>query len=199
MPIDLKGIISISGKPGLSKIVTQSRGGLIAESLADGKRFAVHGSEKISSLEDISIFTQEEDLLLTEVFEMILKAHEGKKVLSHKSKAEELKSFLKEILPNYDENRVYNSDIKKLVQWYNILIEQKIIQLKDIETEKKKSTSEKKATEEKTEDKTKKVQKASAKKKNKTAPPASGKKQNSAKPKSAPSRKNISKPSSKGK
>lgn len=140
--MDLKGIISISGRPGLSKIISQSRGGLIVEALDDNKRFAVHGAERVSALEDISIYTHEEDLLLTDVFELILKASDGKTILSHKSNAEELKTYLKEVLPNYDEERVYNSDIKKIVQWYNILIEKKILSLEKPKKEKTKSKSE---------------------------------------------------------
>ena len=119
--MNLAGIISISGKPGLSKIVSQTRTGLIVESLLDGKRTPVHGAERVSSLEDISIYTYEEDILLKDVFSKMFKAANGGAVLSHKSSAAELSTYLKEVLPTYDEERVYASDIKKLVQWYNLL------------------------------------------------------------------------------
>ena len=119
--MNLTGIISISGKPGLSKIISQTRTGLIVESLLDGKRTPVHGAERVSSLEDISIYTYEEDVLLVEVFKKMYKSAAGKEVLSHKSSAAELSAFLKTILADYDEERVYASDIKKLVQWYNLL------------------------------------------------------------------------------
>jgi len=119
--MNLTGIISISGKPGLSKIISQTRTGLIVESLVDGKRSPVHGAERVSSLEDISIYTYEEDVLLTDVFEKMFAAAAGKAILSHKSSSAELSAYLKEILPDYDEDRVYASDIKKLVQWYNLL------------------------------------------------------------------------------
>jgi len=135
--MDISKIISISGKSGLSKIISQSRNGLIVESIVDGKRSAVHGTERVSSLEDISIFTLDEDILLTEVFKMMLDASKGKQVLSHKSSPEDLKNYLKEILPNYDEEKVYVSDIKKLVQWFNLLIDKNIIKL---EKKQKKST-----------------------------------------------------------
>lgn len=137
--MDLRGIISISGKAGLFKVISQSRNGLIVETLQDGKRFAVSGSERVSSLEDISIFTMEEDILLSAVFEKINTTSKGKAILSHKSSADDLKSFMTEILPDYDEDRVYVSDIKKLVQWFNILIDKKIIVFK----EEKKSTPKK--------------------------------------------------------
>jgi len=119
--MNLTGIISISGKPGLSKIVSQTRTGLIVESLVDGKRSPVHGAERVSSLEDISIYTYEEDILLKDVFQKIFDSTKGVAILSHKSSAAELSAYLKEVLPNYDEERVYASDIKKLVQWYNLL------------------------------------------------------------------------------
>lgn len=140
--MQLSGIISISGKPGLSKIVSQTRTGLIVESLQDGKRSAVHGAERVSSLEDISIYTYEEDMLLTEVFTAMLKAANHKAILSHKSSSEELKNYLKSVIPNYDEDRVYVSDIKKLVQWYNLLLEKDMLKLEEKEEEKKTASKE---------------------------------------------------------
>lgn len=139
--MNLAGIISISGKPGLSKIVSQTRTGLIVESLLDGKRTPVHGAERVSSLEDISIYTYEEDILLKDVFSKMFKAANGGAVLSHKSSAAELSAYLKEVLPTYDEQRVYASDIKKLVQWYNLLHSKNLL----IE-EKKEETTPKKET-----------------------------------------------------
>lgn len=137
--MNLTGIISISGKPGLSKIISQTRTGLIVESLLDGKRTPVHGAERVSSLEDISIYTYEEDVPLTNVLQKMHDAAKGKEVLSHKSSAAELSSYLKEVLPDYDEERVYVSDIKKLVQWYNLL--QKKGLLESSKEEKKKEVS----------------------------------------------------------
>jgi len=135
--MQLSGIISISGKSGLSKIISQTRTGLIVEALEDGKRSAVHGAERVSSLEDISIYTYEDDMLLSAVFEKMFEGTKGEKVISHKSSAEELKSYLKSILPNYDEDRVYVSDIKKLVQWFNILHDKGLLIPDDKESDKK--------------------------------------------------------------
>ena len=140
--MNLAGIISISGKPGLSKIVSQTRTGLIVESLIDGKRTPVHGAERVSSLEDISIYTYEEVVLLKDIFQKMFDASNGKAVLSHKSSAAELSAYLKEVLPNYDEERVYASDIKKLVQWYNLLQSKDL--LKQEEEEKTKEGASKK-------------------------------------------------------
>lgn len=139
----LSGIISISGKPGLSKIITQSKNGIIVESLVDGKKFPVQGDQRVSSLDDISIYTNEEDMLLGDVFEKILKKENGKEAISHKSSADEIKNYIKEILPNYDEERVYNSDLKKIVQWYNLLLAKNLLK---IEEEKADDKSEKKDT-----------------------------------------------------
>lgn len=139
--MNLSGIISISGKPGLSKIVSQTRTGLIVESLLDGKRTPVHGAERVSSLEDISIYTYEEDVLLKDVFETIFKKADGKAILSHKSSATELSSYLKEVLPNYDAERVYASDIKKVVQWYNLLQSKGLLKLDAEATDEEKKTA----------------------------------------------------------
>lgn len=143
--MNLSGIISISGKSGLSKVVSQLKNGLIAESLVDSKRFPVHGTEKISSIEDISIYTYEEDILLSEVFEKIFDKENGKKAIDHKSSNDELKKYFEEVLPNYDKERVYISDIKKVIQWYNLLIEKNLL--------KKEDKTEKESTEEKDEKK----------------------------------------------
>lgn len=159
--MNLKGIISISGKPGLSKIISQTRSGLIVESLIDGKRSPVHGAERVSSLEDISIYTYEEDVLLSIVFEKMYKAAQGKEILSHKSSAAELGAYLKEILPDYDEDKVYTSDIKKLVQWYSLLLKKGLLE---------------EAQEEEKEETPKEAKKApSAKKSNKTKADSKGK------------------------
>jgi|SRR5690554_516643 len=146
--MNLSAVISISGKPGLSKIVKQSRNGIIVESLVDGSRFPVHGTERVSSLEDISIYTYEEDILLSKVFELMNEKYEGKESISHKSSAKELSEAFKEILPNYDAERVYSSDIKKVFQWYNLLVEKGLMQENaEEEKEEEKNKSEQKEDE----------------------------------------------------
>lgn len=129
--MDLSKILSIAGKPGLFQMVSQSKSGLIVESLIDGKRIPAFSHERISSLEEISIFTDVDDVPLREVFQSLFKREEGKMTISHKSPANELKELMEEILPNYDKERVYVSDIKKLINWYNLLADKGLIDMEE--------------------------------------------------------------------
>jgi len=129
--MDLSKILSIAGKPGLFNMVSQSKSGLIVESLLDGKRIPAFSHERISSLEEISIFTETDDTPLKEVLQNLFKKEDGKKTISHKSSAKELKAVMLEVLPDYDEERVYVSDIKKLINWYNLLVEKGLIDLEE--------------------------------------------------------------------
>ena len=122
--MDLQGIISIAGRPGLFKIITQGKSNVIVESLIDKKRFPAFASEKISSIEDISIFTEEDDVKLTEVFTSLLAKFDGKEGISHKVEEKELRKAFVEVLPTYDIDRVYLSDIRKVFQWYNLLLKE---------------------------------------------------------------------------
>ena len=119
--MNLKSIIAIAGKPGLFKVVAQGNQSIIVESLLDKKRLAAHSSNKISALEDISIYTEEEDVLMSEVYRKIYEKENGGTCISHKVSESELREYLAEVLPNYDRERVYLSDIKKLFNWYNML------------------------------------------------------------------------------
>lgn len=118
---DLTEILAISGKGGLFRLVTQAQNSIIVESLIDKKRFPVHSTQAVSSLEEISIFTEAEDLPLKDVFKRIYDKTGGEKTISHKASSNELKEFMEEVVPEYDEERVYVSDIKKVVKWYNHL------------------------------------------------------------------------------
>ncbi|WP_190809336.1 DUF5606 domain-containing protein [Flagellimonas sp. S3867] len=119
----LDKILSVGGKPGLFKLVTQTRSGFVGESLLDGKRVTVGLRNNVSVLSEIAIYTLEEEVPLREVFQKIKEKEGGKKSsVSHKAEKIQLEEYFFEILPNYDEDRVYASDIKKIVQWYNILI-----------------------------------------------------------------------------
>ena len=118
-------IIAISSKPGLYEIKSQTKGGVIVESLIDKKRFPVNSVHNISALSDIAIYTYEEEVPLKDVFFNIFKKEEGKKAIDHKSKKEELLNYFSEVLPDYDEERVYPSNIKKVLQWYNALVDAK--------------------------------------------------------------------------
>jgi hypothetical protein len=119
--MNLSGIIAISGKPGLFKVIAQGKNNIIVESLTDNKRVPAYASDRISALDDISIYTYDEDAPLREIFVSIHKKESGKECISHKEDQKKLEVYLKEILPNYDKERVYPSDIKKIFQWYNLL------------------------------------------------------------------------------
>jgi hypothetical protein len=135
----LKDILAISGKSGLYKFISQGRNGIIVESFDDNSRSLAHASAKVSTLEDIAIFTETEELPLATVFKKIFEKENGKQAISHKSSPEELKKFFEGILPDYDRNKVYISDIKKVVHWYNILVNLNLIDTSD---EKEENTNE---------------------------------------------------------
>jgi hypothetical protein len=119
--MQLEKIISISGKPGLYKLVSQLRNGFIIEDVITKKKVSIGNSSQVSLLDNIAMFTFDKEVPLFEVFENIAKNHDYKETISHKSSDDELKDFMGVSLPNYDTERVYASDIKKLAQWYNIL------------------------------------------------------------------------------
>lgn len=123
----LKEILSVTGKPGLFKLVSQGKNMLIVESLIDGKRFPAYTKDKVVSLGDIAIFTETAEVPLGQVLEKV-KVKENGGICSIDSKAdnEKLRKYLMEILPEYDRDRVYPSDIRKLLSWYNILINAQI-------------------------------------------------------------------------
>ena len=124
----LDKIIAIGGKPGLFKLLTQTKSGFVAESLTDGKRLTVNLRNQVSVLSEISVFTLEEEKPLPEVFELLLQKENGStSSISHKADKLALEEYFFEILPNYDEDRVYPSDIKKIIRWYNILVEHKLL------------------------------------------------------------------------
>ena len=117
----LEKIIAISGKPGLYELVSQTRGGFVVTSLIDGKKQSISMRNNVSVLNEISIYTYSEEVPLSIVFQSIKDKENGEQTLSHKASKKELESFLREVLPEYDEERVYVSDVKKIVQWYNLL------------------------------------------------------------------------------
>jgi len=119
--MDLSKILSISGKPGLYKMISQTKNAVIVESLIDQKRFPAFGHEKISSLEEISLFTTGEDLPLKKVLKKIHDQLQEKESLDPKSAPALLQKFFLEIVPDYDQERVYASDIRKILTWYNLL------------------------------------------------------------------------------
>lgn len=141
----LKEILSISGKPGLYKMVSQAKNMIIVESIVDGKRIPAYAKDKVVSLSDIAIYTHTEEVPLGEVLENI-KAKENGRNCPIEAKADNntLRSYMAEILPKYDEDRVYPSDMRKLFSWYNLLISNGVSDFVIKEEEAKKSESEEK-------------------------------------------------------
>ena len=123
----LKEILSIAGKPGLQRMVSNSSNAIIVESLIDGKRFPAYSNAKIIALEDISIYTETEDMPLKEVFKRMYDKEGGKQAISHKEPNEKIVAYFNEVVPEYDKERVYTSDIKKIIQWYNLLVSKGIL------------------------------------------------------------------------
>jgi len=119
--MNLAGIIAISGKPGLYKVVKQGKNNLFVQALDSDKITPAYTSDKISALEDISVYTYENDVPLLELLGLIAEKSNYEATLSHKEDKKKLESFFEEIVPNYDKERVYFSDIKKIFQWYNQL------------------------------------------------------------------------------
>ncbi len=120
--MDITGIFAISGKPGLFKSIAQSKHGVIVESLIDKKRFNAYTSYKVSSLEDITVFSVDEDITLLSVFNKIAEKENFKALdFLDKSSPEELRKYFASVITNYDAERVYDSDIKKILKWYNLL------------------------------------------------------------------------------
>ncbi|MEO6883374.1 MAG: DUF5606 domain-containing protein [Bacteroidia bacterium] len=119
--MDLSGIISIGGMSGLYKVVAQSKNGIIVESLVDKKRIPAYSNYKISGLEEISVFSTGDDIPLKEVFTKIADKEKLGAAIEHKAAEADLKKYFLEALPNYDQERVHISDIRKVIQWYNIL------------------------------------------------------------------------------
>jgi len=125
--MDLKGIISISGKAGLYKVAAQGRNNIIVQALGDDRKFPIFSTDKVSALEDISIYTYEEDMPLVDVYQKLADFEDYKSSINHKESGHKLRSRVTEFLPDYDEDRVYDGDLKKLFQWYNILVKENII------------------------------------------------------------------------
>tara|TARA_B110000967_G_scaffold206782_1_gene254330 strand:- start:1381 stop:1803 length:423 start_codon:yes stop_codon:yes gene_type:complete len=129
--MELDKILSIAKKPGLYKLITQSRGGFIAESLLDQKRISVSISSNVSLLSEIAIYTLAEELPLKEVLLKIFdKEKGGQASTSPKASKDDLEAYFFSVLPDYDEDRVYPSDIKKIINWYNLLNQHKLLDFK---------------------------------------------------------------------
>ena len=132
----LKTILAIAGKPGLYKLISQGKNMLVVEALQTGKRTPAYNHEKIISLGDIAMFTDSDEVPLNEVFQSIQKLENGAKAsVSTKDDDATLREYLAKVLPDFDRERVYTSDIKKIISWYNILIENGYTDFTEVEEE----------------------------------------------------------------
>ena len=144
--MNLEGILNVSGKPGLFKIVSQGKQMVIVESLTDGKKGPLHSQSNANMLEEIGIYTYDDTKPIADIFDNIAKKENGEKTISHKSSKDELTKYFREILNNYDEERVYISDIKKVIQWYNAMQSAGLIEIpkEDIKKVNKRKTKKEK-------------------------------------------------------
>ena len=120
--MEFSKIIAVTGKPGLFEIIPQTKNGVIVKSLLDGKHFPITATHNISLLENIAIYTFDEEVPLATIFSTIATKEAGKEAISHKESSKKLTNYFAEILPDYDDERVYTSNIKKVIQWYNTLV-----------------------------------------------------------------------------
>ena len=133
-------VLAISGKPGLFKVIASSSKNLVVESMLDGKRISVPGSVRISSLSDITMYTTKEDVALREILHSMHKKTKGESAVSHNSSAGDIKTFVDSVVQDLDHERIFNSDLKKLVQWYNLLVSEKALPFDDEEAASKASS-----------------------------------------------------------
>lgn len=141
--MSLQKILAISGKPGLYDLKVQTRTGFVAESLLDGKKITVGLRANVSLLSEIAVYTYNEEVRLAEVFKAIAEKENEGPAISHKETEDKLKSYFREVLPEFDEDRVYTSDIKKVMNWYNLLQSKGMISIESLtEQEKPEEASE---------------------------------------------------------
>ncbi|MFD1163174.1 DUF5606 family protein [Hwangdonia seohaensis] len=139
----LDKVLAISGKPGLFKLIAQTRGGFVAESLIDNKRISVSLQQNVSVLSEIAIYTLTEEIPLRDVLAKIKEKENGEPTsIKPKDSKDKLEEYFFDVLPEYDEDRVYASDIKKVLQWYNLLQQHNMLELLDGNKEETKTQDE---------------------------------------------------------
>ncbi len=131
--MSLKGILAISGQSGLFRVLSEGKSSVIVESLITGKRSTVYTNTKMSALEDIAIYTTGEDVPLKQVLKKIAEKENNGPAIDVKNPPEELKKYFAIVLPDYDRDRVYFSDIKKVISWYNLLQEKVLLNFEEEE------------------------------------------------------------------
>ena len=141
--MDLKKILTVAGQPDLFEVVKNTNKGIIVESIITKKRTQVFAHQRVNTLEDIAVFTLDGEIPLKEVFLKFYKSLDNKQAISHKSEPNEIKSFFEEYFPEYDKDRVKFSDMKKMLKWYNMLLEHGYIDDKEEEEKKEQNEEEK--------------------------------------------------------
>lgn len=141
----ISDVLAISGKPGLFKILASSSKNLVVESMLDGKRSSIPGSLRVSSLSDITMYTINEDVPLRVIIKTMYDKNKGKAAISHNASPQEVKDFVDSVVEDLDHDRVYASDLRKLVQWYNLLISQKALPFEEEEEKEDGKSDDKKA------------------------------------------------------
>ncbi|MDY0090796.1 MAG: DUF5606 domain-containing protein [Flavobacteriaceae bacterium] len=130
--MSLQKILAISGKPGLFELKVQTRTGFVAENLLDGKKITVGLRNNVSLLSEIAVYTYDEEIKLAQVFKFIAEKENEGPTISHKEDASVMLNYFREVLPDFDEDRVYLSDIKKILNWYNLLHSKGFVSLKSL-------------------------------------------------------------------
>lgn len=152
--MDLSKILSVTGKPGLYRMVGEAKNNLIIESLIDGKKIPSFAHDRVSSLKEISIYTEGEDIPLEQVFKRLFDNQEGKAVDNpKKSSTDVIKSLFETVLPDYDKDAVYVSDMKKVFSWYNLLLEKELLDFSETEENATENAEESENVEEPTDEK----------------------------------------------
>jgi hypothetical protein len=165
----LKDILAISGEPGLFKFIAQGKNSMIVEHLETKKRSSAFGSANVSSLEEISVYTEKEEMPLGKIFDLVFEKQNGGPAIDYKSDPEKLKAWFTEVLPEYDKDKVYSSDIKKIAHWYNILQALNLLVKDELEKEAETPVSKKKEDQKEDKMEKKKSKKEPAEKKKKPA------------------------------
>jgi hypothetical protein len=148
MKTDLQKVLYISGYPGLFTLISQGRNGVIVEAMSDKKRMSAGPSMRVTNLSEVAMFTDTDEIPLKEVLLKIKACQNGEPAIDHKSDATALHKFMETVLPNYDRDRVYTSHIKKLVEWYNILQKNDMLDFENDETGDKEDAKEETETKE---------------------------------------------------
>jgi len=138
--MNLEGIISISGMPGLYKVVGQMKNGVVAESLSDKKRSPIYAHQQISTLEDISMFTTGDNKPVSDIMKAIFDKEKGGACIDHKADEKQIVAYFESVLPDYDKERVHPSNMRKLFNWYNALQQTGNLKVKESGAEEKTKT-----------------------------------------------------------